>query len=105
MQRVLTPDIAKCDSESSSISSEQGDDSDATMKIVAIAVSSAVVVTVAVVAGVLVWRKYDCCRSRDKTGVDVNEMYGQDEYYQYTESRHQTNIVDENDYYDNDDDD
>ena len=75
------------------------------MKIIAISVSAVVLVLVAVIAGVLVWRKYDCCSTRYKTGVDVNEMYGQDEYYQYTESRHQTNIVDENDYYDNDDED
>ena len=75
------------------------------MKNLVISVSSAVVLLLAVIAGVLMWRKYDCCSTRDKTGVDVNEMYGQDEYYQYTENRHQTNIVDENDYYDNDDED
>ena len=51
------------------------------------------------------WKKYRGSGSSDNnTGVDVNEMYGEDEYYQYTESRHQTSVVDENDYYDNDDD-
>ena len=60
---------------------------------------------VAALAGVVMWRKYRGSGSSDNnTGVDVNEMYGEDEYYQYTESRHQTSVVDENDYYDNDDD-
>ena len=68
------------------------------------AAGGAVAVVVAAVAGVVMWRKYRGSGSSDNnTGVDVNEMYGEDEYYQYTESRHQTSVVDENDYYDNDD--
>jgi len=70
------------------------------------AISSSVAVIVVILTGILVWKKYNCFgRLNDKTGVDANEMYGQNEYYQYMEDRHQTNIVDENDYYDNDDED
>ena len=43
--------------------------------------------------------KFCCKKAEDDEEVDVNEEYGDQQYYDYMETHHPTNVVDENEIY------